>query len=450
MPVDPRRTRPLNPHTYAAGPIVYWMSRDQRVKDNWALLKAVEAAKQHGVPVAVIFNLVPEFLGATQRQYDFMLQGLSEVAAALETKHIPFFVLLGEPEKTIAAFVKAHKVGMLVTDFSPLKKGRQWRESLAKSLSIPMMEVDAHNIVPVWVASPKQEIGARTLRPKVQRLLPEFLTEFPALAHHPLKWPHKVPKHDWSDIERSLKVDTSVAVVSWIKPGEKAAHKALQAFIADRLPHYDADRNDPTKLAQSDLSPYLHFGQLSAQRVALNVERSKTTTKAKDSFLEELIIRRELSDNFCFYQPEYDTPQCFPGWAQKSLHHHLKDKREFLYTLKELETAKTHDPLWNAAQIEMVKRGKMHGYLRMYWAKKILEWTPNPETAMKHAIYLNDKYEIDGRDPNGYTGIAWSIGGIHDRPWFDRPIFGVIRYMSYNGAKSKFDVDAYIEKVAAL
>jgi len=195
---------------------------------------------------------------------------------------------------------------------------------------------------------------------------------------------------------------------------------------------------------QSNLSPYLHFGQISAQRIALEVRKARLDPEAQKAFLEELIIRRELSDNYCYYNPDYDRPSGFPAWAQKTQATHQDDRREYDYSSEQLEKAQTHDPLWNAAQMEMVHKGKMHGYMRMYWAKKILEWTKSPEEAQRIAITLNDKYELDGRDPNGYTGIAWSIGGVHDRAWGERPVFGKIRYMSYNGSKSKFDVKGYI------
>ncbi|MFW5721799.1 MAG: deoxyribodipyrimidine photolyase, partial [Desulfohalobiaceae bacterium] len=190
----------------------------------------------------------------------------------------------------------------------------------------------------------------------------------------------------------------------------------------------------------------LHFGQIAAQRVAQEVLSFKTRTAYKEAFLEELIVRRELSDNFCFYNPAHDSVDGFPEWAGKTLDAHRKDPREHVYSLEEFEQARTHDPLWNAAQMEMVTRGKMHGYMRMYWAKKILEWTASPEEAMDVAITLNDRWELDGRDSNGYTGIAWSIGGVHDRAWPERPVFGKIRFMNDRGCRRKFDVDAYIRR----
>ena len=235
-----------------------------------------------------------------------------------------------------------------------------------------------------------------------------------------------------------------------MKPGERAARRATRRFLMRKLTSYGRDRNDPAANGQSDLSAYLHFGHLSAQRLALEVLRTGGHTEGADAYLEELVVRRELSDNFCFYNPDYDKTLSFPCWARQSHEKHAKDVRTHIYSPRELEEGRTHDALWNAAQLEMVHRGKMHGYLRMYWAKKILEWTRSPDEAMKTAIYLNDRYELDGRDPNGYAGIAWSIGGVHDRPWGDRPVFGTIRFMSYSGCRSKFDVDRYIESVKRL
>ena len=227
-------------------------------------------------------------------------------------------------------------------------------------------------------------------------------------------------------------------------PGEIAAKNKLD-LLRDSLAGYDEFRNDPTKDALSNLSPYFHFGHISPQRVALGIKNSSLPEQDKNSFLEEMVVRRELSDNFCEYEPNYDYFEGFHDWAKKTLNEHRNDEREYLYPKEQFEHADTHDPLWNAAQNQMMNKGKMHGYMRMYWAKKILEWSPNPEEAMQVAIDLNDKYELDGRDPNGYAGIAWSIGGIHDRAWFERPVYGKIRYMNYNGCKSKFNVKRYIE-----
>ena len=444
--MNPKRVRPLKIVRPGRGPVVYWMSREQRTRDNWALLFAQERALEQKVPLFVVFCLVPQFLGATIRQYSFMLQGLWEVEQNLFEKNIPFYLLQGSPEVEITEFIRRSGASCLVTDFDPLRLKRQWQEGVADKLDISFFEVDAHNIIPCWVASDKQEYGAYTLRPKILRALPEFLEEFPRLQNQEVAGKEDFATVDWQAILAALTVDRAVPPVSWLKPGEQAAAAVLNHFLDNKLPFYPERRNDPTQDGQSHLSPYLHFGQISAQRVALEVQLSGVPTPAREAFWEELIVRRELADNFCFYNPQYDAFAGFPNWARKTLEEHLGDPREYLYTLPQFEQAQTHDHLWNAAQLEMVRTGKMHGYMRMYWAKKILEWSSSPEEALEVAIYLNDRYELDGRDPNGYTGIAWSLGGVHDRAWGERQVFGKIRYMSYKGCRSKFDVSAYMEK----
>ncbi|MBI5055034.1 MAG: deoxyribodipyrimidine photo-lyase [Nitrospirae bacterium] len=426
------------------GPVVYWMSRDQRVQDNWALLFAQQTAIERKAPLAVVFCLAPSFLNATIRHYGFMLRGLREVDSTLRKKNIYFHLLAGNPEEEIPSFITRNNSSVLITDFDPLRIKRKWKDNASLKINIPLYEVDAHNIVPCWIASPKQEYAAYTFRPKIMRALSEFLEDFPKIRKHPFTLTRRLSDVDWEKAIKTLNTDHSVSEADWIVPGEKAALKALKIFINKKLPQYADMRNDPSRDGQSNLSPYLHFGQLSAQRAALEADNADCPAKSKEAFLEELIVRRELSDNFCYYNDHYDSFAGFPEWSQRSLNAHRKDRREYIYSLKKFENAQTHDDLWNAAQMEMVKRGKMHGYMRMYWAKKILEWSSSPEEALETAIHLNDKYELDGRDPNGYTGIAWSIGGVHDRAWNDRRIFGKIRYMSYNGCKGKFDVRAYI------
>ena len=458
-----KRVRTIKEGPVKSGPVILWMSREQRTKDNWALLFAQKLAIQKRVPLFVVFCLVPQFLQATTRQYRFMLQGLREVEQNCLAKNIPFFLLTGLPENAIPEFVRNCNGSLLVKDFDPLRTKRQWTDSVAKGIEIPLYEVDAHNIVPCWSASPKQEFSARTFRPKIHHALDEFLEEYPPLRKHPVSWKgeigepfrnalHFFTRNSMEYILRSLKVDT-LPEADWIKPGEKAAYQVLSRFLDRKMSHYAEARNNPAVGGQSNLSPYLHFGHISSQRVALEVRRIRERAEelsSPDAFLEELIVRRELSDNFCFYNAYYDSFEGFPEWAKKTLNAHRKDKREYLYTREQFEQGETHDVLWNAAQLEMVKRGKMHGYMRMYWAKKILEWAGSPEQAMETTIWLNDRYELDGRDPNGYSGIAWSIGGVHDRAWNDRRVFGKIRFMSYNGCKSKFDVGKYIEYVSTL
>ncbi|MHC1704459.1 MAG: deoxyribodipyrimidine photo-lyase [Tenuifilaceae bacterium] len=426
-----------------AGPIIYWMSRDQRVNYNWALFYAYEKAHENNQSLIVVFVLAPSFGEANLRHYDFMLKGLEEVEKKLSEKGIKFSLLKGDPIQVLTEYIKTNKVSLVVSDFDPLIIKRDWKNKLNSIITIPHHEVDTHNIVPCWIASNKLEFGAYTIRPKIKRLLSEYLTDFPEIPINPIT----TNLINWADVLDWLNLSDDVKPISWINSGETEAKKMLFDFIKTGLSGYSTRRNDPNENGQSNLSPYLHFGQISAQRIAIEVMKSATPNDDKAVFLEELIVRRELSDNFCFYNPDYDSISGFHSWAKETHKIHRDDKREFLYSLEEFEFSKTHDPLWNAAQMEMVKTGKMHGFMRMYWAKKILEWTSSPEEAMQTAIYLNDKYSIDGRDPNGYTGIAWSIGGVHDRAWGEREVFGKIRYMNYNGCKRKFDVDKYINRI---
>lgn len=436
---------PTNGNEPRNGAIVYWMSRDQRVSDNWALLKAQQLALEKRVPLIVVFCLSPGFLGATIRQYGFMIRGLLELEVSLSALNISFQVLTGSPDEVLPDFAESINCSSVVCDFDPLRIKRMWKKSIAGKLKVPLIEVDAHNIVPCRFVSQKVEFGAYTLRPKINRLLPQFLVEIPAVEYHPYS-SGETSSINWQALKDSLRVDVSVTEIDWLIPGEKAARVHLKNFITRKLESYNATRNNPTENGQSNLSPYLHFGQISAQRIAFDVLAFDIPDSSKTSFLEELIVRRELSDNFCFYNPNYDTFDGFPAWSQKTLNEHRNDKRDYIYSKDEFEKASTHDTLWNACQNEMVTTGKMHGYMRMYWAKKILEWTHSPEDALAIAIYLNDKYELDGRAPNGYAGIAWSIGGVHDRAWFERAVYGKVRYMNANGCASKFDVKKYCSR----
>jgi deoxyribodipyrimidine photo-lyase len=344
--------------------------------------------------------------------------------------------------------LEENNAGLLICDFSPLKLKKRWKSKILEECEIAFHEVDTHNIIPCWMTSPKQEYAARTIRPKISKLKNEFMEEIPQIK----KQKNQIDNNDidWDKFYNKLKLDNSVSQVNWIKSGGNYAFKQMEYFIVNNLTNFMAFRNDPNKNANSDLSPYLHFGQISAQRIALEINKSNASNSIKEAFLEELIVRKELSDNYIFYNDNYDSIEGFPEWGRKTLNIHRNDRREYIYSLEEFEQGLTHEDLWNAAQIEMVKTGKMHGYMRMYWAKKILEWSESPDDAQKICIFLNDKYELDGRDPNGYVGINWSIGGLHDRPWRERPIFGKVRYMSKSGCKRKFDIDRYIQNIEQL
>ncbi|KAJ9593744.1 hypothetical protein L9F63_014717 [Diploptera punctata] len=426
--------------------VLYWMSRDQRVQDNWAMLYAQKLALKNKVPLHVCFCLVPKFLDATIRHYHFMLTGLKEVASECKQLNIEFHLLSGRAVDVLPEFVRQHNMGAVVTDFAPLRVPAQWVADVQTSLppDVPFCQVDAHNILPCWVASDKLEYAARTIRNKINSKLPEFLTQFPPVVKHPHSASFKAEEVDWSRAEASLEVDRSVKPVTWATPGTKAGLTVLQTFCNSRLKLFASKRNDPTADALSNLSPWFHFGQVSVQRCVLVVRQFKSKhAQSVDAFCEEAIVRRELADNFCHYNNKYDSLDGASDWAKTTLQSG-KDKREYVYSRKQLELAQTHDVLWNSAQRQLIEEGKMHGFLRMYWAKKILEWTDAPARALADAIYLNDRFSLDGRDPNGFVGCMWSICGIHDQGWAERPVFGKIRYMNYAGCKRKFDVDAYV------
>ncbi len=448
--VHPQRVHALKPGRPGSGPVVYWLSREQRHADNWALLHAQDLALERKAPLVCVFCLVRGFLAAGARHYDFMLRGLEELAGALDGRNIPLAILQGEPDETLPPLLQRLDAALLVTDFDPLRRKQQWVAAVCAAVPLPVLEVDGHNVVPCRVVSQKREVGARTLRPKLGRLLPEFLEPFPELRPHPhsleaelraaLPRPGRAALWTWL-------APSGPEPVNWLQPGEAAAQRALDQCLSLRLPRYATQRADPNAEAVSRLSPYFHFGQLAPQRAALAASAALGPQDPNvQAFLEELIVRRELSDNFCLHTPDYDSLEGAPDWGRKTLEQHRNDPRPYCYTLEQFAMAKTHSPLWNAAQQELLQSGYMHGYLRMYWAKKILEWSESPEEAVRIAVTLNDRLQLDGRDPNGYVGVLWSVAGLHDRAWQRRPVYGMIRYMNANGCRRKFDVGAYVAR----
>lgn len=429
--------------------VMYWTSRDARIQDNWSFLFAQKLALKNEVPLHICFCLLPTFMDASYRHFHFLLKGLEKLAAECKQLDMSFHLLEGAAPDILPAWVSQHKIGAIICDFSPLKFPMSWVETLKKNLpkDVPLIQVDAHNIVPCWIASDKLEYAARTIRTKINLKLDEFLTDFPPVIKHPYKSKFQPEEIDWLGALESRNVDKSVKPCDWAKPGTEEGFRVLYEFLNNRIQFFAQKRNDPLANALSNLSPWFHFGQISAQRVILSVQKLKSKyTESVNVFCEEAIVRRELSDNFCYYNEHYDSVKGANEWARNTLDQHRQDKRAYIYDLNQLRNSKTHDDLWNSAQIQLVNEGKMHGFLRMYWAKKILEWTPSPETALQYAIYLNDFYSYDGRDPNGFVGCMWSICGIHDQGWKEREIFGKIRYMNYAGCKRKFDINAFISR----
>lgn len=394
--INQNRVFKLNNNELLAGDIVYLMSRELRLEDNWAVVFGLELAKKYKANFKIIVNL--SNIKCSEAQKSFFNIGLEKLKQNAAINEIDFEVTEKLPQN----------VGALLVDFNPINL----QDKLAKGVDYALYEVDSHNIIPSRYISDKQEFSAATLRRKVYANLAGFLTEFP----------------------------------KYFKNDDNAALNNLRDFIKTKLDNYTQLKHDPNVCATSEMSPYLHFGFVSAQRIAIEVIQSASSRENKEAFLEELIVRKELSDNFCLHNEHYRTFDSFPNWAKETLNAHKSDIRTYLYDFDEFEHGKTHDKLWNKIQQNLLSTGRIHGYLRMYWAKKILEWSKSPEEALEIAIYLNDTYALDGNDPNGYVGILWSIGGIHDRAFSNRMVFGKIRYMSINGCERKFDVKQYIER----
>jgi deoxyribodipyrimidine photo-lyase len=449
MPVNPERIRNLNDNVPADGEyVLYWMQASQREECNHALEYAIARANKLGKPLVSCFGLSLSYPDASLRHYTFMLEGLRETARALEERGI-LFVLRSSPPDDLAIDL-ARSASLAVVDGGYLRIEREWREHVAGLVPCPLVEVESNVVVPVRTASKKLEWSAATIRPKIRSRLSEFMVPLERTAL-------KVPSLDLGIKGEStddpvrllsrLSIEQKPGPVTHFRGGAREAQVLLSRFLEDGLDRYARERNDPNAGALSGMSPYLHFGQISPVTIALAVRA--TGHLDADVYLEELIVRRELSVNHVHYNPGYDRFSGLPGWAITTLGVHAKDVREYIYTAAEFERAETHDPYWNAAQMEMRKTGKMHGYMRMYWGKKILEWTESPEEAFEIALSLNNRYELDGRDPNGYTGIAWCFGR-HDRAWKERPVYGKVRYMNAKGLSRKFDADAYAERVDGM
>ena len=436
------RIKVLRPGAPARGAFVlYWMQASQRAVDNHSLEYAIERANDLALPVGVLFCLTQDYPEANLRHYAFMLEGLRETVDALTSRGIATLVVNGSPVTQVPRV--ARRAAMVVTDRGYLRHQREWRAQVAGSLECPLVQVETDAVVPVESASPKAEYAAATLRPKIGRMLLRYLVPVrPREAVAPqLRFDE--PSIDLSDVDvalAALRVDTTVGRVQTLRGGASEAQRLLVAFLDEKLEDYERLRSNPAEQCSSQLSPYLHFGQVSPLRVAL-LARDRGGPGA-DAFLEQLIIRRELSLNYVYYNTAYDRIAALPRWAQETLTAHDADQRPYVYDLDALEGATTHDPYWNAAQLEVVRTGSMHNYMRMYWGKKILEWSPTPADAFERALYLNNRWQLDGRDPNSYAGVAWCFG-MHDRPWQERPVFGKVRYMNAAGLERKFPIRDY-------
>lgn len=447
---------------------VYWMQQSQRTHYNHALEYAIEVANRLDAFLVVYFGLTTNYPEANLRHYGFMLEGLSEVVKDLDTKGIGWVIVDASPEKGIIPLLAETEV--LVMDKGYMSIQRIWRKEVIRKAkeagASGIYEVESDLIVPIETASEKEEYAARTIRPKIMKRLSEYAG--PMESKRILKsWTKEEEKilskqyplfkggqaFNWKDYIEASPVNKEVGYSPVYKGGYRQAIKWLEAFMEEGLYHYD-DSNTPAKDYTSKMSLYLHFGQISSMDIYMRIidyaSVNPVSQKALDGYIEQLVVRRELAFNYCYYRKGYDRfeTMTYP-WAYETMRVHEEDYRPIVYSLKKLEAYETHDPYWNACMKEMVETGYMHNYMRMYWCKKIIEWSPSHETAYKWAIYLNNKYFIDGRDANSYVGVAWCFG-LHDHGWKEREIFGKLRYMNDKGLKRKFDMEAYIDRINEL
>lgn len=431
--------------------ILYWMQASQRVKYNQALETAIRIANKRSLPVLAYFEITDQFPDANLRHYSFMLEGLQEVVKDLAKIGIQMVIHYPSAGQYPDLTTLAQDAVLVITDCGYLHFHTQWREKYARELPCLLIQIESDVVVPVESASPKEEFTAGTFRPKISRLLTKYLQPVERTGPVASSLDFKIKSFPVDNVKESLSllsIDQTVPPSPIYHGGAGQAEKWLNQFIQEKINRFESLRNDPSRDYLSHMSPYLHFGQISPLYIALRL-KVEAPAEAYRVYLEELIVRRELAINYVYYNSNYDQFKGLPKWAKSSLEKHQHDTRKIVYSIAELEHSLTHDPYWNAAQQEMVLSGKMHGYMRMYWGKKILEWSPTPEEAFQRCLYLNNKYELDGRDPNGYTGIAWCFGK-HDRAWKERPIFGKVRYMNDKGLKKKYDMEKYVQIVSQL
>lgn len=432
--------------------VLYWMQEAQRARGNAALELAIRGANKYGLPVIVCFGLMDGYPEANARHYAFMLEGLADCAATFRSRGIPFVVRLGNPGDV--ALELSSSAAAIICDRSYMPAQLQWRAALAERATCPVIQVETEVVVPVDVVSDKSEYAARTIRPRIHRVWDEYLTPLdetdPEVASDGLEFESDVDISDPATVLTGLKLDHSVPPVKRFRGGRSEALRRLEGFIDAILDGYATGRNEPSAALTSFLSPYLHFGHISPVETALAARDSGNgSVEDRSSFIEELVVRRELAMNYAAFEPAFESYAALPDWAKKTLAEHAGDEREYVYDIETLAACATHDPHWNDAMRELVHTGFMHNYMRMYWAKKILEWSATPEQAFETTLTLNNKYFLDGRDPNSYANVAWCYG-VHDRAWTERPIFGKIRYMNANGLNRKFDMAAYTRFVGEV
>ncbi len=437
--------------------VLYWMQMYKRVDNNHALIFAIRKANELKLPLVVYEGLKYNYPWASDRLHTFILEGVEEKRVEFERLGIRYVFYLQQnadsPKRTVAALAK--DAALIVTDDYPCFIIPEHNRRVAEKAEMPVFAVDSNGVIPM-AKFDKEEYAAYTIRPKINKLLERYLKPLPfenvnvSGVGLDVDCPETiVTSATISELVAECDIDHAVKPSRHYRGGTTAGRDRLNKFVNEILPDYNTARSKPDRDGSSRLSSYLHFGFLSPIEVALAVRDSDAPQESKDAYLEELIVRRELSFNMTRFNPNYDSLDALPAWVHKTMREHADDERQFNYSLEQLEAGKTHDELWNAAQREMVVTGEMHNYVRMLWGKNVIAWSPSYEVAFATLVHLNNKYCLDGRDPNSYAGILWCFGK-HDRPWMERPVFGTIRYMTSGSTGKKFDSKKYIAWTKSL
>ena len=433
------------------------MSTSQRIDHNYGLEYSIKLANDNKLPLIVFFGISPSYPDANRRHYYFMLEGINELRKNLNDLNIHFVTDIISPDKGVIKLL--NNCSTLIMDYAYTKIHKKWAKSVideSKILGVKTYTAESDLVVPISETSEKLEYSARTIRPKILSKYKMYLNDCLIKSVEKTldnKNNYKsVETHDINEFLLKLNIDQSVRKTKYFKGGESQAKKVLDNFLNNSLDKY-FESNDPSNDYSSKLSPYIHFGQISTVYIIKKVndfyEKNKNRINIEnvDSFIEQILVRRELAFNYIYYSDGYDDfYKMTDAWAYKTMRAHELDEREYIYSLNDFDNSKTHDKYWNAAMLEMKKTGYMHNYMRMYWGKKIIEWTPNYKQAYEIILYLNNKYFIDGRDANSYASVAW-LFGKHDRAWTERKVFGKLRYMNEGGLKRKFNIEKYVERI---
>ena len=459
MAVESERIQKLNSLSERenAKYVLYWAQMNRRVTFNHGLLFAAELANKLNLPVLVYEGLTCSYEHANDRLHTFVLEAVPETGKQLEKLGIGYVFYLRKTHKSRndVLYELAKDAAAIVTDDYPVFIARHHNSRVPGKVDVAYYAVDSSCVVPMN-SIPQRQYAAYTIRPRINRLLPQYLKPPDSLrvkhrfTGKPPSFHTKVTEDAIASLVASCEINHAITPSLSFEGGSKQAEKLLQFFLKTNLKRFSEDRNQPIEHATSHMSPYLHFGQISSLEIALAVkEHAHINKTSADSYLEELIVRRELSFNYARHVEDPGDLKNLPDWCQQNMQKHARDKRDPLYTPKQFEAAETHDELWNATQKEMLLRGKIQGYYRMYWGKKIIEWSRGYQKAADTMIDIHGRHALDGRDPNTYTNILWCFG-LHDRAWPERPVFGKMRFMSIEGLRRKTKTQAYIDEIAEL